>query len=155
VLSLPAAQVEEEPATLRLRFEGVTVGIDQASAEVRVELSLGGRETVGEATGSSSGREIQSLVARAALDAVTKFLEPIYALTLNDLKVVPTEEGEVALVTVRFLKGREHKTLTGSCPVSHSLQQAIVYATLSALNRVLGRVSYREPVEYEVRPTVY
>jgi len=29
----------------------------------------------------------------------------------------------------------------------------VVYATLSALNRVLGRLRFREPVEYELRPT--
>jgi hypothetical protein len=153
VLTLPAVQVEEEPSVLRLRFEGVTVNIEQATCQVRVELSLGDREAVGEAVGTSAGRQVPRLVGQAALEAVSKFLEPGFSLVLNDLKQFSLSGEEVVLVTVKFYRERTEKTLTGSCVVDHSLQQSVVYATLDALNRMLGRLRYREPVEYEIRPT--
>ena len=153
VLTLPAVHTEEEPSVLRLRFEGVNVNIDHSSCQVRVELSLGDREAVGEAAGMSDGRQVPRLVGEATLDAMSKFLAPGYSLNLTDLEQVSMSGEKAVLVTVKFFKERAEKTLTGSCMVEHSLQQSVVYATLDALNRVLGRLHYREPVEYQIRPT--
>jgi hypothetical protein len=153
VLTLPAVHVEEEPAANRLRFEGVGVEIDQSSCSVRVELALGNRETVGEASGNPAGYQVSRLVAEATLAAVTKFLEPGYSLVLTEIKTIVLGGEEIVLVAVKFFKERAEKTLVGSCSVDHSLQQSVVYATLDALNRILGRLRYREPVEYEIRPT--
>jgi len=153
VLTLPAAQVEEEPPAVRLRFEGVTVAIDQARCRVQVELALGEREAVGEATGMSSRSQISPLVSKATLEAAARFLDPSYSFVLGHIKVVPMGDDEVVLVAVKFFSDRSEKTLTGAFVLSHDLQQSVVYATLAALNRILGRLRYREPVEYELRPT--
>lgn len=153
VLTLPAVHVEEEPTASRLCFEGVGVEIEQTSCSVRVELSLGKREAVGEASGNPAGPQVSRLVSEATLEAVTKFLEPGYSLVLTELKTIVLGGEEIALVSVKFFKERAEKTLIGSCVVDHSLQQSVVYATLDALNRILGRLRYREPVEYEIRPT--
>jgi hypothetical protein len=152
VLTLPASLVEEEPLATRLRFEGVSVAIDPSSCVVRVELSLDGREAVGEVQGGSSGRQIPLLVAEATLDALGKFVDPGCTLSLADLKRVPLEDDEAVVVMVKLFKDRSEKTLTGSALVAQSLQQSVVYATLDALNRVLGRLQFREPIEYEVHP---
>lgn len=153
VLALPAADVDEEPSALRLRFEGVNVNIDHQSCEVRVELSLGEREAVGEAAGMNDGRHVSRLVAEATLDAMSKFLAPGHSLTLADLEQVSIGGETVVLASVRLFRDRAEKTLTGSCLIAHSLQQSVVYATLDALNRILGRLRFREPVEYQIRPT--
>jgi hypothetical protein len=65
---------------------------------------------------------------------------------------LPLADEETVLVMVKLYKERSEKTLTGSAVVAQSLQQSVVYATLDALNRVLGRLQFREPIEYEVRP---
>ncbi len=153
VLTLPAARVSEEPAAVRLRFVGVTVGIDQSACRAQVELSLGEREAVGEATGANSKRQVPRLICEATLEAVSRFVDDAYGFTLTDLDVLQFGGEEVVLVAVKFYKDRSEKTLTGSCVVSHDLQQSVVYATLDSLNRILGRLRYREPVEYEIRPT--
>jgi hypothetical protein len=153
VLTLPALRLEEEPAAVRLRFVGVTVGLDQATCHARVELSLGDRETMGEATGSNSRRQVPLLIGQATLEAVERFVDEAYVFTLTDLEIVELGGEDVVLVAIKFYKDRSEKTLTGSCPVTHDLQQSVVYATLDGLNRILGRLRYREPVEYEIRPT--
>ena len=153
VLTLPSAQVYEEPAVLRMRYGRVSAVYEQNTCEIQVELGLDGRETLGEAQGSNSRRVVPRLVGEATLGAVTKFLDPSYAFALSDVEVVRVGDQEVVLAVVKFYKERSEKVLTGSCPVTHDLHQAIVYATLNALNRFLGRLRYREPVEYEIRPT--
>jgi hypothetical protein len=154
VLSLPGASVVEEPAAVRIRFQGVTTAIDQNRCQVRVELALGDREAMGETAGTNSRSHIPRLVAEATLDAVSKFLDDSHELSLADINVAPFSGEEVVLVGVKFFKERGEKTLTGSCVVSHDLQQSIVYATLDALNRILGRLPYKEPIEFELRPTL-
>ena len=154
VLSLPAARVLEQPSTVRLQFIGVTTTIDQNQCRVRVELALGEREAMGESVGTNSKRHVPRLVAEATLEAVGKFLDDTYNLSLSDLEVLRFSGEEVVLVGIKFFKDRAEKPLTGSCVATHDLQQSIVYATLDALNRILGRLQYKEPVEFELRPTI-
>lgn len=153
ILSLPAAQVDEEPTAARLSFEGVTVDVDQALCRVRVELSLGDREAVGEASGPNAPQQLLRLAAEAALAAIGKFLAPQASLVLAEVREVTLAGQPLVLVGVSFFKDRTGKVLTGTALVDHSLQQAVVCATLSALNRILGRLRFREPVEYRIRPT--
>ncbi len=152
VLTLPASLVEEEPIITRLRFEGVSVAIDPVGCRVRVELSLEGREAIGEAHGANATRQLPLLVAEATIEALAKFVDPGATLSIADVKCIPLGDEETVTVMVKLYKDRSEKTLTGSAVVAQSLQQSVVYATLDALNRVLGRLQFREPIEYEVRP---
>jgi hypothetical protein len=153
ILALPEARVVEEPAVERLRFVGLSVSLDQNTARARVELALGGREAAGEATGPSTRREVARLIGQATVDAIGRFLAEPVALTLVDADTVRAGEEEVTVAVVRFRKNRNDIVLAGCCPSRHDLQQSVVYATLAAVNRLLGRLAYREPVEYEIRPT--
>jgi len=60
---------------------------------------------------------------------------------------------EVVIVTVKLLAQRSEKTLVGACTVEQDVAQSVVYATLAAVNRVLGGLRPQERVEYELRPT--
>jgi hypothetical protein len=152
ILALPSVLIDEEPAVARLRFEGMSLSIEPAGCTAQVELSLEGRPAVGEASGPAPGREGSTLLAQATLEALSKFLEPPTTLLLAEVKTVEVGGQEVVLVAVRYYKDRSEKELVGSALVGRSLQQAAVYATLDALNRFLGRLRFRGPVEYEVRP---
>lgn len=134
----------------RIAFDEVTVNASKLAAVVRVRLLLADRAAQGEALGSSSKREIPRLVARATLDAMARFLQQETRLELMDLETMRFAGEDMVLVGVRFLQGREEKSLTGSCVVERDLHQSVVYATLHALNRVFGRLEFREPVEFEL-----
>ena len=153
VLTLPAARVQEEPVRGRPRFVGVTTHLEQSRCRVRVELALGEREALGEAEGTNARRQIPRLVAEATLEAVGRFLDGSYRLSLADLEVMRFGGEEIVLVGVRFHQERGETVLTGSAVVSQDVQQSVVYATLDGLNRILGRLRYKEPVEFELRPT--
>lgn len=153
LLTLPASRVLSEPAVTRMQFVGVTVSIEQSRAHARVELALGDRESMGEASGLNTRREVPRLVAEATLAAVSKFLDDGQSFMLADLEVLRFAGEEVVLVGVKLFRDRLEKPLTGSCVVANDLQQSIVYASLDSINRILGRLRYKEPVEFELRPT--
>jgi hypothetical protein len=152
ILSLPSLHVDEEPVVARLRFESISVTLDVVTCHAQVELSLEGRQAVGEAGGPAGGREGATLLAQATLEALAKFLDTGPTIALGEVKFVHLGGEEVVLVGVKFFKDRSEKGLVGACVVGPSLQQSVVYATLDALNRFLGRVRFRGPIEYEIRP---
>ena len=150
---VPTPEERPRAALPRLRFGGVTVSLNALRCQAQVELGLGDQEAVGEAVGSNSRQQVHRLIAEATLKAVDRFLEGDYVLALNDLEIVTVGADSIALVNVKFLSGRRQQTLSGSCVVDHDLQQSVVYATLDSLNRILGQLMIKEPVEYELRPT--
>lgn len=142
-----------EPPARRVRFHGVTISLNSLRAHARVELALGDREVVGEAEGATGRQQVPRLIGEATLRAVERFLSDDYLLSLSDLEVINLGNDSVVVVNVKFITDRRQQTLSGSSVVDHDLQQSVVYATLAALNRILGRVQIKEPVEYELRPT--
>lgn len=153
VIELVPTPEEYGPPVQRLRFGGVTVSLNALRCQVQVELGLGDQEAVGETVGSNSRDQVPRLIAEATLKAVDRFLSDEYVLSLSDLEMITLGSDTIVVVNVKFLAGRRQQALSGSCVVDHDLQQSVVYATLDSLNRILGRLDIKEPVEYELRPT--
>jgi hypothetical protein len=59
---------------------------------------------------------------------------------------------DIVVVSLALLAHRQQKPLSGCCTVGGDAQQAVVLATLSALNRVVGGLRTKEPTEYVLRP---
>jgi hypothetical protein len=55
-------------------------------------------------------------------------------------------------VALELLAHRTQKSLAGCCMVEQDAPEAVVLATLSALNRIVGGLPTREPTEYVLRP---
>lgn len=153
VLTLPASRVREEPPNVRLRLRELSTTMSDNVRTVRIELSMGKTDVVGEAFGTATKHNMPRLVSEATLQAVERFLDDGYQLSLMGIDIQRFSGEEIVLVAVKFLQERGEKALTGTCVVNHDMEQSIVYATLDALNRILGRLEYREPVEFELRPT--
>ncbi len=143
----------DESQETRLRFGGVTVSINQLRCQVQVELGLGSQEAVGEAHGPNSRDQVPRLISEATLKAVERFLSEDYLLTLGHIELLDMGSDTIVVVNVQLMTDRKKVALSGSCVVDHDLQQSVVYATLDSLNRILGRLNVKEPVEYELRPT--
>ena len=56
-------------------------------------------------------------------------------------------------LAVACLEDRRQRVYYGAAPVEGEPVQAVVSATLDALNRSFGRLKPRERIEYELRPT--
>ena len=146
-------RLESRPTSRRFQFLGLDLSLNTHRALARVELALGDGESVGEAEGPATQGESLRLIARATLQAVERFVVDGARFTLAELVTIPLGGEPIVLVGVHFQNGRERQLLSGSANVGRDLQTAVVFATLAALNRRLGRLSLREAVEYELRPT--
>jgi hypothetical protein len=154
--SAPLAVVEESAPVLeeasRIRFASVNLYMDGARAQAQVELRWKGVLRMGSASGWCSREGAHRLVATATLTALQEFLDDDVALGVEGVDVVRLGGHEVAIVGLVLLTHRQEKLLTGCCSVGRDLPQAVVLSTLSALNRVIGGLKTKEPIEYILRP---
>ncbi len=146
----PRAAVEPDE---RMRFESVNVFVSGPRVQAQVELRWKGLSRVGSASGLTSRDAAGALVAAATVAAIQEFLEDDFGLGRAEVADLRLGGHEVKIVAVPLVAHRMEKVLVGSCTVEQDAQQAVVLATLAAVNRVLGGLRAREPIEYVLRPT--
>jgi len=137
----------------RVRFESANVYVSGARVQAQVELRWKGTHRLGSASGWSTRGGAQRLLAAATLAAVQEFLDDDLALSLEDVSFRRIGRHRAAIVGVELLAHRESKSLVGACTVGGDAQQAVVLATLSALNRVVGGLRMKGPADLSLRPT--
>lgn len=137
----------------RIQFEGVNLFVSGPRTQAQVELRWKGMPRIGSATGWSPRDEAHRLVAQAAASAVQEFLSDPVALNVQGVEFASFGRHRVAMVALSLRAERQEKLLTGSCPIEQDTPQAVVLATLDALNRVVGGLRVKEPTEYVLRPT--
>jgi hypothetical protein len=150
----PAAEPQRRaaPPESRIRFEGVNVYVSGPKAHAQVELNWKGLSRMGSASGWSTREAAHRLIASATLAAVKEFLDEDLALSVDEAQVVRLGREDVIVVSLALLTHRQQKTLAGCCSLGGDAQQAVVLATLAALNRVVGGLRTKEPTEYVLRP---
>jgi len=148
----PAARPDRSTDTGRIRFVSVNVYVSGPRVQAQVELRWKGLSRMGSASGWASRDSAHRLVAAATLAAVQEFLEETWAMSLQDIELVRMGREEVVMVGMSLITHRHEKLLAGCCPVEQDAHQAVVLATLGAVNRVVGGLPTREPTEYVLRP---
>ena len=155
-----AEAVDSEPgresagaATERIRFGSVNLFVSGPRTQAQVELRWKGISRMGSASGWSTRDGAHRLAAQATLAAVQEYIEGETAFGIEQVDFVRLGGRRVALVALALLAHRQEKILIGSCTVERDVQQAVVLATLAALNRAVGGLPTREPTEYVLRPT--
>jgi hypothetical protein len=137
----------------RIRFGSANLFVSGPRVQAQVELRWKGVPRMGSATGLSTRDGAHRLIAQATLAAIQEFLEEDIALSLEGLDIFRLGRRDIVVVGLDLITHREHKSLSGCCTVEQDVQQAVVLATLAALNRVLGGLPVKEPTEYVLRPT--
>jgi len=147
--AVPVAATEDE----RVRFTSVNLYVTGSRIQAQVELKWKGVTRVGSAAGFGTRDGASRLVAEATVAALQEYVEDELALSVEDATVVKTGRHDVVVVSLALLSHRQSKALTGCCTVEQDAHQAVVLATLMALNRVVGGLRTKEPTEYVLRPT--
>jgi hypothetical protein len=145
----------EESVDDRIRYENVNLIVHGPRTQAQVELRWKGLPRIGNASGFSARDDAQRLVAQATALAVQEFLADPVALHVRDVTFVDVSGRRVAVVVLALLAHRHEKVLTGSCTVEHDTPQAVVLATLAALNRLVAGMRAKEPTEYVLRAESY
>lgn len=143
----------ESAGAERIRFGSVNLFVSGPRTQAQVELRWKGLARMGGASGWSTRDGAYRLVAQATLAAVQEFLDGEVAFGQPDVEFVRIGRRRMAVVALSLLAHRQEKLLVGSCAVEQDVQQAVVLATLAALNRIMGGLPTRVPTEYVLRPT--
>lgn len=119
----------------RLQLEKVQIVSEPDGAQVDVFLKMGTTAVSGSSRGVPTPKSWLYLAASATLAAVGQFLNPEITFNVEDASINASRPSRVALVSIMVFTAGRQQLLTGSCPVSHDDREAIVKATLDALNR--------------------
>lgn len=131
-VALPAPRLAGRPSIAKMHL--VSAGLDVTAS---VTLTSSGRTATGESRGMASPSGVHRAVAVATLRAVEELVGDAARLELEHLEITPmgTERTVVVLLTLLTPQGSEH--LTGAAQVRDDVRQAVIRATLDALNRRL------------------
>lgn len=139
----------------RILFENVNLIVHGQRTQAQVELRWKGLPRVGNASGWGTRDESHRLVAQATTLAVQEFLADPIALNVREVSFCEVAGMRVVVVVLSLLAHRSEKVLTGSCTVDSDTPQAVVLATLAALNRVVAGMKAKEPTEYVLRSETF
>ena len=144
-----AGAVEENR---RVRFQSVQMLIEGVQAEALVRLSVDGRALTGSACGVPAAMESERLVACATLDALRPLLPDDTRFVCAGVAETQIGCGRAMLVDVRCVRSRSELRLIGACAAQADPLRGAVFATLDALNRVLGLLAPLRWTEVRVDP---
>jgi hypothetical protein len=130
--TLPAQRAASRPSIARMHL--VSSGLDVTAS---VTLSSGTGQATGEARGAASQTGVHRAVATATLSAVETLVEGQVRVELDHLEVTPMGTERTVVVGLTLLSSRGAERLTGAAAVREDVRQAVIRATLDALNRRL------------------
>ena len=122
----------------RPRIERVEADHGGLRGQVRVTLSLGGREEVGAAEGPGPPSALVRLTAQATLQAVLKLQSGLPDIEVDATGVTTIGDHEVAAVAIKVAAQGQEQVLVGSARVGEAgPYDAVARAALDATNRRL------------------
>ena len=122
----------------RLAITRLTVSADGLGVTATVTLTVDDREFAGTADGPATPTALHRIVAAATIDALADVLGSEHRVDVEAVTVTAVGDGDVAVVQVVWstLDGTER--LTGASEVRDDPRQAVIRATLDAVNRRLA-----------------
>jgi len=130
-VTLPLPRPSARPSIAKMHL--VSAGLDVTAS---VTLASTGRLAVGEARGTATSSGVHKAVALATIRAVEQLVDGI-RIELEHLDVTEMGSERTVVVLLTLLTERGGETLTGAATVRDDVRQAVIRATLDALNRRL------------------
>ena len=131
-MPLPAPRVSGRPSIAKMHL--ISAGFDVTAT---VTLAADGRTAVGEARGLASPSGVHRAVATATLRAVEQLIGDSIRVELEHLEVTTMGAEKTVVVLLTLLTRQGSEPLTGAAAVRDDVRQAVIRATLDALNRRL------------------
>lgn len=136
------APIEEEPEPANTRpaiqrMHLVSSGFDVTAT---VTLGHGGRDSIGEATGTATQSGVHKAVALATLNAVEGLIGQTVRFELDHLEVAQMGQARTVVAGVTLVSLRGVERLTGAAVVREDVRQAVIRASLDAVNRRIEKL---------------
>lgn len=116
-------------------FVGVSIQSLQKQSEVKVVLRVAGENFTGIASGLSTSRNHMRLFVEATIDALNTFNK--YLIVVEDVSTATLGRHTVVMVSVTLITSAGEQVLVGSAILKNDYGEAVVKATLDAMNRRL------------------
>ncbi len=125
----------------RLQLRRVNLSTEDGNATATVELGLGSKRYVGETTGPNMGTVPLRLLAESTLAAANQVLRDGWRTAVEEVHILRVPTGTLLAVTVLLGRpGQSPEHLIGCAAAGSDVGQGVVWATLLAVNRRLGRL---------------
>jgi len=141
---ISVAQVEDDEdgtfaivESTRPKLVGVTLRTVNGMAEVKVELLTGDKIIEGIAQGPSSVHNKLRLFVEATLQALSPLTLDKFLFVTEDVGITQLAKQQIALVSITLITSGGEQSLTGCALVRNDDREAVVKATLDAVNRKL------------------
>jgi len=138
------AQVEDDEdgtfaivESTRPKLLGVTLRTVNGMAEVKVELLTGDKIIEGIAQVPSSAQNKLRLFVEATLQALSPLTLDKFLFVTEDVGITQLAKQQIALVSITSITTTGEQSLTGCALVRNDDREAVVKATLDAVNRKL------------------
>lgn len=121
----------------RLSIKNINIIGENGKIEVKIYLTKDGQDYIGTALGGNSLISRNRIIAEATLDAIHNFLNLEYTFILIDTVRFAVAERYAYAVAVLHRSDTNQEHLIGSAIIKNDDSEAIVRATLDAINRRL------------------
>jgi hypothetical protein len=133
------AQIEDGSRDKRLErilLSKATYEVEEDNlATATVKLKMFDEEFIGTCKGVNSSRNAMRLVVTATLNCVLGILESERQLVVEDVEITLMAKTRIATVAIALADGYDEQLLVGAAVIRKSENEAIVRATLDAVNR--------------------
>jgi hypothetical protein len=139
---ISVAQVKHDEINLeknRVKIKEVKVSHSGMTSEAFVNLEYEGNCYSGEVKGTSTARNKVRMIVQATLLAVETCFTSAYTFTLEDIQQIHIAGKQGYAVAISLVAGGYEDILLGAALTKSSESEAIVKATLNAVNRILSK----------------
>ena len=135
----------------RFSFHSVNIYFSDDTTRAEVELTRGGDAAFGSAQTDKPVPSPLDVIAEATLESLSDYLDETSRLCLVGVRRVAFGDTTAIVVRVDLVNGRDRNALAGASVDSGNESQTVVFATLDAVNRVLGKLDVKSSVEYKIK----
>ncbi|NLU35408.1 MAG: hypothetical protein GXX01_00045 [Clostridiales bacterium] len=137
---ISVAQIEDNNIGVResrLAIESIQIYSKSGKIEACILLKKDEQLYEGIAVGGNSSKARMRVISEAVLRAIHRYLKQDFIFILSDVIRVNLTDQEVIVVSITHLTDKGEEYLSGSAFIKNDEDEAVVKATLNALNRRL------------------
>jgi hypothetical protein len=126
---------EESESSLRIKFSDIKAETVDNQFEVCIKLENNGKIYEGKVSGKNWDENQEYLVAKAALEAISSYLEGSVFFQVDAIKKIELDSKEIIVVSINLIDSKRKENLVGSTVMKNDLNKAVVKAILKSTNR--------------------
>ena len=119
----------------RLKFSDLKVTTTGNHYEVIVQLECNEEKFEGKVSGINWKQNQEYLVAKAALEGISSFVEGSIFFQIDEIKKFELDKKEVVVVSINLIHPKRKENLIGSAVIEEDYSKAVIKAILKATNR--------------------